>query len=57
MLTGITPTPERVKLVDLTSPMIYGGFKIMVKWPEEMGRWTEVARPFHAVVYKYLSLI
>jgi len=24
----------------------------MVKWPEEMDRWTEVARPFDSIVNK-----
>ena len=45
-LNGMTPSPERLKKFDLTSPIMYNDYKIMVKWPEEMGRWTEVARPF-----------
>jgi len=49
-LNGMTPTPERIKIIDMTSPVIYDDFKIMVKWPEEMERWTEVARPFDTIV-------
>ena len=40
-LNGLTPTPERVKIMDMTPPMIYDHFKIMVLRPEEMDRWTE----------------
>lgn len=52
VLIGMTPTPERVKLIDMTSPIIYDTFQIVVKWPEEMDRWNEVARPFDTPVNK-----
>ena len=44
---GMTPTPERLKMFDMTSPVISDAFKIMVKWPEEYGQqWAVIARPF-----------
>ncbi len=49
-LNGMTPTPERVKDIDMTSPMVYDNLQIMIKWPEEMSRWAEVARPFDNTV-------
>ncbi len=49
-LNGLTPTPERVKIMDMTPPMIYDDLKIMVLWPEEMDRWTEAVRPFDRAV-------
>lgn len=52
-LHGMTPTPDRVKIIDMTSSVIYEDLKIMVKWPEEMDRWKEVARPFDALVFVY----
>ena len=55
-LNGMTPTPERIKIIDMTSPVIYDDFKIMVKWPEEMERWTEVAKPFDTIVLHFLFL-
>lgn len=47
---GMTPTPDRVKIIDMTSPMFYENDNILVKWPEEMDRWAEVARPFDSPV-------
>ncbi len=43
---GMTPTPERMKMFDMTPPAFCEGFNIMVKWPEETSRLTLVARPF-----------
>ncbi len=49
-MNGWIPSPERKKLFDLTPPLIYDDYRIIVKWPDEMDRWTEVARPFDSVV-------
>ena len=49
---GLIPSPERAKIFDLTCPLMYDDYRIMVKWPEEMDRWTEVARPFDSIVNK-----
>ena len=52
VLVGLIPSPERAKIFDLTCPLMYDDYRIMVKWPEEMDRWTEVARPFDSIVNK-----
>lgn len=54
-LNGWIASPERVKIFDMTAPLMYDDYRIMVKWPEEMHRWTEVAKPFDYPVEPYLK--
>ena len=51
----MVPTPERLKLFDMTSPIKWDDYRIMVIFPEEMERWTEVAKPFDNTVILKLS--
>lgn len=53
----MTPTPERLKMFDMTSPVISDAFKIMVKWPEEYGQqWAVIAQPFDDYVWFFFHL-
>ena len=53
---GMTPTNERKKMFDMTSPSFWEPFLIMVKWPEEeTSRLTLVAKPFDVTVYIHIT--
>lgn len=49
---GMLPTPERWKMFDMTFPAFSDRFKLLVKWPDEMSRLAELAKPFDTTVSK-----
>lgn len=47
---GMTPTPERLKMFDMTAPAISEDFEIMVLWPEETSQLAALKRPLDDIV-------
>ena len=57
VLIGMIVTPERAKILDMTLPIMYSDYRIRVRWPEEMDRWTEVAGPYDKYVILFHSCL
>ena len=48
---SLSPSPERIKMFDMTSPSLSESFQLMVNWPEEVAKhWTVLAIPFDRTV-------